>query len=81
MATKKELTLEKALENLENIVSSLESGDQSLDKALALFEEGVKLVKLCSEKLDSADEKVKQLIDCNGELVETDFTGGDDDEN
>ncbi|MBQ3040954.1 MAG: exodeoxyribonuclease VII small subunit [Clostridia bacterium] len=80
MPTKKEPTFEKALERLDEIVALLESADAPLDKALSLFEEGVKLVKLCNEKLDSADATVKQLVSIDGELVEQDFLG-DEDEN
>ena len=43
---KKEISFEKAMERLEEIVNSLESGESPLDKSLSLFEEGVKLVKL-----------------------------------
>ena len=73
MATKKEITFEKALERLEQIVASLESGESELDKSLTLFEEGVKLVKLCNEKLDNAESVVKKLVNCDGEFVETNF--------
>ena len=74
---KKEITFEKAMERLEEIVNSLESGESPLDKSLSLFEEGVKLVKLCNEKLEKADESVKKLINVDGELVETDFEVGE----
>lgn len=73
MATKKEITFEKALERLEQIVASLESGESELDKSLTLFEEGVKLVKLCNEKLDNAESVVKKLVNCDGEFIETNF--------
>ena len=77
---KKEITFENAMERLEEIVNLLESGDSPLDKSLSLFEEGVKLVKLCNEKLEKAEESVKQLINEDGELREVDFTtGGSDD--
>ena len=78
MSTKKELTFEKALERLDEIVSLLETGDAPLDKSLALFEEGVKLVRLCNEKLDAADSIIKQLVCIDGELVEQDFPGESD---
>lgn len=73
MATKKELDFEKALERLEEIVNLLESGDAPLDKSLSLFEEGVKLVKLCNEKLEIAESTVKQLINVDGEFIEKTF--------
>ena len=70
---KKEMSFEKAMERLEDIVSLLESGDSPLDKSLSLFEEGVKLVKFCNEKLEKAENSVKQLLNVDGELVEVAF--------
>jgi len=62
-----ELTYEKALEELETIVTALESGDHPLDEALALFERGQLLYQRCTELLDQAELKVKQLTE-EGEL-------------
>jgi exodeoxyribonuclease VII small subunit len=70
---KKEISFEKAMERLEEIVGLLESGDSPLDKSLSLFEEGVKLVKFCNEKLEKAESSVKQLLNVDGELVEAPF--------
>ncbi len=58
----KELTFEAALSRLEEIVRALDSGSAPLDESLALFEEGVGLVKLCSGKLDGAEQRVKILV-------------------
>ena len=44
-------TFESAIARLEEIVRSLESGSAPLDESLALYEEGVKLVRFCNEKL------------------------------
>ena len=74
---KKELTFEKAMDRLEEIVSLLESGDSPLDESLSLFEEGVKLVKLCNSQLEKAESSVKMLINQDGELVEKDFDIGE----
>ena len=74
MPAKKEITFEQALERLENIVASLENGDAPLDESLTLFEEGVKLVKLCNNKLENAEEAVKHLVNVNGEFVEKKFS-------
>ena len=57
-----EPSFEKALEKLEKIVEDLESGDISLDEALQRYEEGVKLVRLCNKKLDTAQKKVEILL-------------------
>jgi exodeoxyribonuclease VII small subunit len=74
MPAKKEITFEQALERLENIVASLENGDAPLDESLTLLEEGVKLVKLCNNKLENAEEAVKQLVNVDGEFVEKNFS-------
>ncbi len=74
MAGKKKMTFELALARLEEIVSAMESGDAMLDESLALFEEGIGLVKFCTKALDDAEQKVKILQKGNdGELQETDF--------
>ena len=52
---------ESALKALEEIVSQLEGGDLTLDRALQLFEEGVKLSRFCHEKLEEAERKVEVL--------------------
>ena len=51
-----ELTYEKAMTRLEEIVSLLEKNDVSLDDSIKLFEEGTKLTAFCSEKLKNAKE-------------------------
>ncbi len=61
MNKKKEPSFESALARLEEIVRALDGGDAPLDKSLALFEEGVGLVKLCSSRLDKAEQRVKLL--------------------
>ncbi len=70
---------EQALARLEEIVRALDSGDAPLDQSLALFEEGVGLVKLCSEKLDAAEQKVKILVRGeDGKPAEKDFSVNDE---
>ncbi len=56
------MTFESALKKLEEIVTSLEKGDVSLDDAIVLFEEGIKTSKICKEKLENAEKKIKELI-------------------
>ncbi len=53
---------EKALSDLENIVQRLDENDLSLDESLSLFEEGIKLSRFCSQKLDSVEHKVEILL-------------------
>ncbi len=63
-----EMSFEEALTELEGIVEKLEKGQLSLDESLMLFEKGIKLVRECNDKLKSAQQKVEQLIEENGEL-------------
>ncbi len=55
-------TFESAVKRLESIVQELETGDLTLDEALKKFQEGVKLSKLCSNKLDETEKKVSILL-------------------
>ena len=52
---------EEALEKLESIVEGMESGDLPLESLLAKYEEGVKLAKVCQDKLAEAELKIQQL--------------------
>ena len=72
-----ELNFEEAMARLEQIVRALEGGNVPLDESLTLYEEGVKLVKLCSTRLENAEKRIKILVDGgNGNLTETDFAEG-----
>ena len=55
------LTYEAAAKRLDEIVSLLEKNDISLDEALQLFEEGTKLTRFCSAKLNEAKIKITEL--------------------
>lgn len=62
-------SFEKDLARLEEIVRRLEGEDVSLEESMRLFEEGVKLSRLCSGTLDKAERKVEMLIkDEKGEI-------------
>ena len=72
-----ELKFEEAMARLEQIVRALEGGNVPLDESLTLYEEGVKLVKLCSNRLENAEKRIKILVDGgNGTLIEQDFKEG-----
>ncbi|QKX17251.1 MULTISPECIES: exodeoxyribonuclease VII small subunit [Microbulbifer] len=77
-AKKKAATFESALEELEQLVERLESGDLPLDEALTDFERGVKLTRECQQKLASAEQKVKVLMEENGKVQELPFDTEDD---
>lgn len=51
------LNFENALHQLEQIVKELETGELSLDDTIDRFEEGVKMVKICHQKLSEAERK------------------------
>ncbi|MBR5858413.1 MAG: exodeoxyribonuclease VII small subunit [Clostridia bacterium] len=68
-----EMTFEQALARLEQIVKALEGGNVPLEDLIKLFDEGTGLVKLCTERLDAAEEKVKLLQMKSGVLTEEDF--------
>jgi len=55
------LSFEAALEKLETIVETMESGDVPLAELLAKFEEGNKLLKVCESRLKEAELKIEQL--------------------
>ena len=66
---------EAALSRLDEIVSSLENGSSGLEDSLRLFEEGVGLIRACSDKLEQAEQRVKILVSSkSGEYNEQDFT-------
>jgi len=57
-----EKNFEAALAKLEDIVKKLETGDLPLEQSLKLFEEGVKLSRLCNKRLEEAERKVEILL-------------------
>ena len=55
-------TFEKSVDELDAIVSKMESGDLSLDESLKLFEKGVKLTRECQKTLADAEAKIEKLM-------------------
>ncbi len=53
---------EDSLSKLEKIVSKLEEGEIPLEESLKLFEEGIRLSRICSQKLDEVEKKVEILL-------------------
>jgi exodeoxyribonuclease VII small subunit len=73
-----ELKFEQALKRLEDIVQELEQGELELDRSLEIFEEGVKLARLCTRKLDEANRRIEVLTaDQDGGLSSRPFPGAD----
>lgn len=61
MSDKKQISYEKAIERLEEIVEKLNSNEISLDESLLLFEEGTKLTKDCHNMLENAKQKIVEI--------------------
>ena len=77
MATKQP-GCEDSMARLEEIVRTLESGSEGLDRSLKLYEEGIALVRSCTERLDRAEQTVRQLqLGPDGSVTLTDFGSGD----
>jgi len=55
-------SFEEGVLELEEVVRQLETGDQPLEKALALFERGVSLSDACRKQLDDAETRVEMLL-------------------
>ena len=70
---KNELSFEQALARLEQIVKALEGGNVPLEDLMKLFDEGTALVKLCTARLDKAEEKVRILQNKDGILTAEKF--------
>jgi exodeoxyribonuclease VII small subunit len=71
------MKFEAAMEDLEQIVEQLESGELSLEDSLAAFEKGVGLVRYCNQKLNEVEKKVELLVkDKQGKLQLKAFGNG-----
>ena len=64
------LSFEESLEELETIVHNLENGDIPLDEAIDEFKNAMELVKVCNEKLNSAEESIAKIVKENGDLID-----------
>ncbi|MBR7796740.1 MAG: exodeoxyribonuclease VII small subunit [Bacillota bacterium] len=63
-----ELSFEEAMAQLEKIVEKLETGDVPLEKAIDYYQDGMKLSKLCNDKLIHVEEKMTKIMNEQGEL-------------
>jgi len=73
MARKTPVNFEKAMTQLEELVEDMEQGDLPLEDALKHFEKGISLAADCQQALSKAEQKVTQLIEKNGKLLEEPF--------
>jgi exodeoxyribonuclease VII small subunit len=73
------VSIEHAMERLEKLVAEMESGQLPLENLIARYEEGVKLVRLCQEKLDAAEQKIQIITrNASGPTGLEDFPSGSD---
>lgn len=68
--THETLSFEKAFERLEQILETMNTGKTSLEDSLKLFEEAEKLIRTCTGRLNTAEQKIEMLIKSrNGEVA------------
>ena len=65
---------DELLVEIENIVKDLESGNIDLETSIEKYSEAMKLIKICSEKLNAATESVNKILDENGNLNDFEVT-------
>lgn len=70
-----ELSFEEAMAQLESIVGQLEDGDVPLEKAIDLYQKGMRLSQLCSQKLEQVEQKIEMIVEEGGELSRRPFGG------
>ncbi len=70
------LSFEEAMDQLEQLVAKLENGDVPLEQAIDLYQEGMKLSLLCSQKLEQVERKIEILVEENGTLTKKPFSSG-----
>ena len=66
--TEKKIDFEKSLTRLETLVHEMESGELALEQMIKHFEEGSKLVTLCSKKLNEVEQKIEKLVKKEGAM-------------
>lgn len=77
MAKKEEKKFEELMEDLEKIVKELENGDADLDSSIEKYTEAMSIIKICNDKLNSAEEKVNKILKENGTLEEFNINDGE----
>ncbi|MNW49546.1 Exodeoxyribonuclease 7 small subunit [compost metagenome] len=73
MTQEQEMSFEEAMKQLEDIVSQLEHGDVPLEKAIDLFQSGMKLSQLCGQKLSQVERKIEMIVEKDGEIGKKPF--------
>ena len=72
----KNIDFDTAIVKLEEEVKRLECGNMTLEESISSFENAVKLAGICNERLESAERRVRILIEgADGEVTDKDFDG------
>ena len=67
MAEYKKQSFEEAMQQLEEILSKLEQGDVPLEQAIGYYQEGMKLSKICGDKLEQVEKQMVEIVNNAGE--------------
>ena len=73
MSKEKDNNFETNLKNLEMIVDKLESGDIGLEESVKLYEEGMKIKKICDKKLKDIEMQIKKIKIEDNKIVKEDL--------
>lgn len=77
MAKKEEKKFEELMQDLERIVKELETGEADLDNSIEKYTEAMNIIKVCNEKLSSAEEKVNKILKEDGSLETFEINDGE----
>ncbi len=73
--TIEDTSFEAAFGQLDQVVADLQAGDLNLDRAMSLFEEGMRLVRLCNDILDHAELRIRQVVPSEDGYAVVDLDG------
>ena len=73
MAGKKKVTFEESIKQIDDLINLLENGEINLEESIGKYEESMKLIKNCYKILDSAEGKIKKIVEENGKIETKDF--------
>ena len=75
--TRKKVTFEEQMANLQEIVDHLQQGNLSLDESIKEFKDGMKMANKLQTQLDKADKTLAQLMNDDGQLEQAEKAGED----
>ncbi|MDC6448166.1 exodeoxyribonuclease VII small subunit [Alphaproteobacteria bacterium] len=73
MSKEKDSNFESNLKKLEQIVEKLESGEIGLEESVKLYEEGMKIKKVCDKKLQDIEMQIKKIRIENNKVIKEDL--------